>query len=339
MNIAEKLNSIIETKENIKEAIQNKGVIIEDTTPFSEYANKINNISSSLKSVTVDTNASFVTYTGYWTKCLTELPPFTLADNVTSCNYLFAYFSGEHLDLSKLNTSNITNMSNMFTSSYNLKELDLSHFNTDKVTNMGNMFTACQSLTSLDISNFNTSNVTTMGNMFNSCISLPSIDVSSFNTSQVTEMGRMFFDLYKIQSLDISNFNTSNVVSMGDCFYRCSELTTLNMDGLDLSKISSANSIIEGCSKLTNLTFGNNLGKGFTQQQNNYYQLSLSSSTSLTHESLMSVINGLYDLNLTYDVANGGTLYTQSLRLGATNIAKLTDEEILIATNKGWTIS
>jgi hypothetical protein len=67
--------------------------------------------------------------------------------------------------------------------------------------------------------------------------------------------------------------------------------------------------------------------------------LNLSTCTALTHDSLINVINGLYDLNLTYDVANGGTLYTQTLNLGSTNKAKLTAEEIAIATAKGWTVS
>ena len=67
--------------------------------------------------------------------------------------------------------------------------------------------------------------------------------------------------------------------------------------------------------------------------------LNLSTSSNLTYDSLMSVINNLYDLNLTYDVANGGTLYTQKFSVGSTNLAKLTAEEIAIATNKGWTVS
>jgi hypothetical protein len=84
-----------------------------------------------------------------------------------------------------------------------------------------------------------------------------------------------------------------------------------------------------------------NLGKGYTQKTQNYsnYKLDLSSSYNLSYDSLMSVINNLYDLNLTYDVANGGTLYRQSLVLGSTNLAKLTAEEIAIATNKGWNVT
>ena len=99
--------------------------------------------------------------------------------------------------------------------------------------------------------------------------------------------------------------------------------------------------MLGSCNNLTNLKFMNNLGAKFTQKTENYtyYRLTLSSSTKLTHESLVDVINKLYDLNLAYDVANGGTLYAQSLIFGSTNLAKLTDEEKAIATNKGWNLS
>lgn len=92
---------------------------------------------------------------------------------------------------------------------------------------------------------------------------------------------------------------------------------------------------------MTNLKSFKNLGKAYTSKTQNYsnYKLDLSKSTKLTHESLIDVINNLYDLNLTYNVANGGTLYRQSLVLGSTNLAKLTEDEIAIATNKGWNVS
>lgn len=60
----------------------------------------------------------------------------------------------------------------------------------------------------------------------------------------------------------------------------------------------------------------------------------MNAATGLTHESLMNIINNLYDLNLTYNVAGGGTLYTQKLVIGEENIAKLTADEIAIATAK-----
>ena len=73
------------------------------------------------------------------------------------------------------NTSNVTDMTNMFSTCRGLTSLDVSNFNTSNVTNMNGMFGSCTSLTSLDLSNFDTSKVTSMINMFNGCTSLRTI--------------------------------------------------------------------------------------------------------------------------------------------------------------------
>lgn len=57
----------------------------------------------------------------------------------------------------------------------------------------------------------------------------------------------------------------------------------------------------------------------------------LSVHTQLTHDSLMSIINALKDYS--------GTAITKTVTLGATNLAKLTDSEKAIATQKGWTLA
>ena len=177
------------------------------------------------------------------------------------------------------------------------------------VTSTTSMFYSCSSLTEIPL--FDTSNVTTMNYMFDSCTGLT----------------------------EIPSFDTSNVTNVSGLFYRCSNLTKIPL--LDFSSIDTVSSVVNSNSNLTTLGGFKNLGKAYTQKSNNHssYKLDLSKSTLLTHDSLMNVINNLYDLNLTYDVANGGTLYTQQLVLGATNLAKLTEEEIAIATNKGWTVS
>lgn len=53
-----------------------------------------------------------------------------------------------------INTSNVTNMYEMFKECNALTSLDLSSFNTSKVTDMGEMFYNCKALTSLDLCNF-----------------------------------------------------------------------------------------------------------------------------------------------------------------------------------------
>ena len=60
--------------------------------------------------------------------------------------------------------------------------------------------------------------------------------------------------------------------------------------------------------------------------------LSLQNSKSLTHDSLMSVINALKD----YSEDTSGTVW--EVTIGATNLAKLTDDEQNIAYLKGWVI-
>lgn len=59
----------------------------------------------------------------------------------------------------------------------------------------------------------------------------------------------------------------------------------------------------------------------------------VSPCSKLTHESLMSIINCLVDK--TTDTS--GTTWT--VTLGSTNLAKLTDSEKAIATQKGWTLA
>ena len=57
-------------------------------------------------------------------------------------------------------------------------------FNTSNVTNMSFMFSGCSSLTSLDLSNFDTSNVTDMGNMFSGCTSLQNIKMPNIMNAE-----------------------------------------------------------------------------------------------------------------------------------------------------------
>lgn len=209
------------------------------------------------------------------------------------------------------------------------------------VTSAKSMFQNCYELTTLDLSSFDTSNVTTMDGMFYNCNELTTLNLSGFDTSNVTSFVTMFSGCPKLLELDVSSFDTSNATDMRSMFYRCTALTTLDLSGFDASKVINISTMFQICSNLIDLSFMTNLGKGYTQKSANYsnYKLDISQNTKLTHDSVMSVINNLYDLNLTYDVANGGTLYTQQLVLGSTNKAKLTADEIAIATNKGWTVS
>jgi surface protein len=189
----------------------------------------------------------------------------------------------------------------------------------------------------INFKNWNTSALTKWNKMFYGCKKLINLDVSDFDTSNVTDMSSMFYDCYALATLDVSSFNTSNVTNFSSTFTNCQALTSLDLSNFDFSKAISV-SMFYNNYVLKDLQLGSNLGKGFTSKQNNAYNLEFAYCNQLTHDSLMDVINKVYDLNLTYDVANGGTLYTQKISFGSKNIAKLTSEEIAIATAKGWTV-
>jgi len=178
--------------------------------------------------------------------------------NVTDMTYMFSGCNQlTSLDVSKFNTASVTNMQCMFSGCSQLTSLDVSNFNTASVTDMRSMFYDCSQLTSLDVSNFNTASVENMNSMFYGCSQLTSLDVSNFNTASVTNMGYMFSGCSQLSSLDLSNFNTASVKVMYAMFYNCSQLTSLDLSNFNTASVEGMMSMFSGCSKLTSLDVSN----------------------------------------------------------------------------------
>lgn len=194
--------------------------------------------------------------------------------------------------------------------------------------------------------------------LFNNCTSLEKIVTIDF--SNVTSMKYCFNQCSKLTKLP--TINSGKVTTFEYAFSNCTILTNfpeidtsagktfsymfqrsgiVDLPLLDMSNANVLSNMLAYCSALVNVGGFKDLGKGFINPTTglNIYTLNMASATNLTHDSIMNIINNLYDLNLTYDVANGGTLYTQKAVIGTSNVAKLTSDEILIATNKGWILS
>lgn len=253
---------------------------------------------------------------------------------VTNMESMFFYMEKlSELDISNFNTSNVTAMNGMFSYLSSLPNLDLTHFDTSKVTSMSSMF-ASSKMASVNTNGWNTSNVTRMDYMFSSVSFAP--QVSSFDTSKVTNMSSMFYAQRAAKTLDLSNFDFSNVTSM-DNFLHMSYIDDLYLGDSSAEKLDGASRAFP--TSLKNLVFFKNYGKGFKTKSNNQFKYKLDfSASSFPREQLLDLFDRLYDLNLTYDVANGGTLYTQQIDINGSQISLLTAEEIAIATNKGWTV-
>lgn len=244
-------------------------------------------------------------------------------------------------------TSSVTSMYQTFYGCTNLYTIP--QFNTSKVTTMYSMFYGCSNL--YEIPYLDTSNVTTMYSMFENCSKLTTIP--QLNTSKVSNMMNFCSGCTALREFPL--LDTSNVTNMRYLVRDCKELDTIPQ--LNTSNVTDAQYMFEGCnglksvplldfgkvsqigylfgatsiSRLTDLGGFKDLGKGALSISGTT-SFFLSSCSNLTHESLMNVINNLYDRK----TAGYRTL---SLKFGSTNLAKLTDEEKAIATNKGWTLT
>ena len=176
---------------------------------------------------------------------------------ITNMANMFAGIKADILDVSKFDTRNVRNMAGMFDGAINLTNLDISKFSTDKVTDMTLMFANLTKLEQLNVSKFNTNNVASMAGMFEGVSNLTNLDISNFNTDKVTDMALMFAGMTKLEQLDVSNFNTNNTASMAGMFEGVSNLTNLDISNFNTDKVTDMALMFAGMTKLEQLDVSN----------------------------------------------------------------------------------
>lgn len=183
-------------------------------------------------------------------------------------------------------------------------------FDTSGLTDMSMMFYNCNQMTTVPL--YDTGNVTNMSSMFNLCQNLKTIPL--FDTSKVTNTTGMFEncnDLISIPQLD-----TSKLIFMQSMFNNCYNLEEIPL--LDTSSVYKLTGAFNNCIKLTNLG-------GF---KNLKHSLNLGNCINLTRESLINVINNLAVVKT-----------EEKLTITTSSYNKLSDDDIKILTDKGWTLS
>ena len=231
-------------------------------------------------------------------------------------NSSMMFFSGDseqkiknilELDLSKFDTSRVTNMSHMFNGMRNLTTLNLSNFNTSNVTNMGGMFFNMTNLTAFNFSNFDTSKVTDMGSMFYGMSSLTTLDLSNFNTSQVTIMGGMFFNMTNLTTLNLSNFDTSNVTDMRSMFNGMTNLASLDISSFNTKNVENMSGMFSLLRKIEHLDLSHFRTDKVTNMGSMFYQMTALKTINLSNfntanvtdmSSMFSMDDNLTELDL-----------------------------------------
>ena len=283
-----------------------------------------------------------------------------LLDATKSADYLFYEYQGTSVDdlIQYSDTENVEDMSRTF---YNAKVARVPELNTNKVKDFSYAFSR-SSIS--EFPNWDFSNAESVAYLLQQCQSLKA-DIVINNLSKLTgdyclngiceqsavrtvtlnglnpniayAIDSAFFDNGWVTNISLNTTTgvPMKVKSMPETFNYCNQLKTLPL--MDLTQCTRFS--ITGCGSLESIP-AYDLSNITSINIRNLYKLaefhatgmkvsfSISDSTNFTREALVEILNNLATVTS-----------TQTLTMGATNLAKLTDEDKLIATNKGWTLA
>lgn len=177
----------------------------------------------------------------------TDIPNFS---NVTDMSGLFSNCSSITTipNIGKWDTSQVTNMSNMFANVYNFND-DITKWNTSNVTNMSSMFscyTNNNSKFNQPIGSWDVSKVTDMSSMFSGAKSFNQ-PLAAWNTANVTSMRGMFYGA-TVFNQPIANWNTGKVTGMSSMFYNADAFNQ-PLNTWDVSNVTNMYSMFYNASK------------------------------------------------------------------------------------------
>ena len=129
-----------------------------------------------------------------------------------------------NMDVSKVVTSNITDMSEMFLNKASFNQ-NIESWDTTNVTSMASMFNGANSF-NRDIGNWDTSSVIDMYGMFYQVTSFNQ-DIGNWNTSSVTDMFGMFSGSFAFNQ-DLTGWCVTNFTYQPSGFATSSSLTSAN---------------------------------------------------------------------------------------------------------------
>lgn len=156
-----------------------------------------------------------------------------------------------------------------------------------------------------------TSGRTNMESFFRACSQTSAFP--AMDTSSATNIGWMYFSCALLTEVPMTD--TSNVTNAQWAFSYDYQLVCI--PALDFGKVTNLTSSFTSCVRLEEIHI-KNIGVSFD----------ISSSTKFAREALVEIIGNLKTVTT-----------NQTLTMGATNLAKLTEADRAVATGKGWTLA
>ena len=207
------------------------------------------------------------------------------------------------------------------------------------ITSMSNFARGCKNIKNFDNVSWNFPQSTgSWSYAFNNCTSLTHLDFTNANKTKVTNLWSAFSGMSKMISLKgLDKLDVSKCDDFQGCIceLKCEEIDIISWDFVSATRITS---VFYFCHKLKSF-IGNKTIEDVIQNDIKAFTNAKINITiggyagAIERPSLRALINGVADLT---------GQETKILTLTGTNqnlIAKLTEEDIAIATAKNWTIA
>ena len=209
----------------------------------------------------------------------------------------------------------------------NITKVNLNNVTLSQYGNCHALFSNLQSLRDIIWGNF-LSNITKdidFSNGFYNCAKLTNVDLSSAGALTIINISGMFYGSTALESINWGSIKIKSS-SWANIFYHCSALTYIDLSVMDTTVLTSSSYGSEyafsQCYALTNVVFENNCFPNSSMTKLSFVDCPLS------HDCAVDIFNKL-----------ATRTNSPTLTLSATTKGYLTENEIAIATNKGWVVS
>lgn len=151
---------------------------------------------------------------------------------------IFSSLKYNELYIESLDITSINSIAFWFENS-TMESITLKNFDTSNIENMSCLFSGCKNLKKIVIDNkFDTSRVIDFSFFFNNCVNLKDFDFNFLNMCSAKILSGMFYGCSSIEELDLSSWVVPNLENIGYFIQGCKNLKSLKCSDFIWNKIS-----------------------------------------------------------------------------------------------------